>query len=258
LSLVLGGIGYLAAVFMGIVLGALGAGGAILTVPILISFFGFNGVEASQYSLGIVGLCALVASREYFKQGLVRIWIAIAFAFPGIFGVMIGRGPLLKSIPLEFRDVTVLIAFSVVMLGAGVSMLMSPADPKSPNIASEPNRFLTLLIGFFVGILTGFTGAGGGFVIVPVLTQVLNLEMRVAIGTSLVVITINSLIGFVSSIDEFKLGFYLSYCAFALVGIRVGVKIQKLLPVATLKKTFGELVILVGVVLFVMNVRGFF
>lgn len=177
---------------IGLSLGLVGGGGSILTVPILVYAIGQPVHDATTTSLAIVGLNALIGALGHLRAGNVWLRTGAAFGVAGIAGAFIGSwlnslvsGPLLLAL------------FAIVMLVAAVGMLRRPAEVAP---VGAPARGLDavehwpklLLSGLGVGLMTGFFGVGGGFVIVPALVLVLGLSMRVAIGTSLLVIAINS------------------------------------------------------------------
>ena len=198
-------IGYLAAILIGVVLGLIGGGGSILTVPLLVYLFGINPVTATSYSLFIVGLTSTVGSIHYFRMGLVNIKTAFLFGIPSIIAVFITRAYILPAIPYELitigtfivtKDIFLMLLFAMLMIGASYNMI------KKSNINSildENQKWANLKIalkGIMVGTITGLVGAGGGFLIIPALVLLRKLPMKEAVGTSLLIIASNSLIGF--------------------------------------------------------------
>ena len=189
---------------MGLILSLLGAGGSILTMPILVYLFFIPVVEATSYSLLIVGLTALFGSIEYFRRKSIHIKTAISFGAPSIIGVLIARKYLLPSVPDQFifgilitKDFIIMIIFSTLMILASVMMLKkdkSFSDQKYTR--DKKNYFIIVVEGFIIGGVTGFVGAGGGFIIIPALVLLAGLEMKIAVGTSLIIIAFKSIIGF--------------------------------------------------------------
>ena len=179
-------IGYLAAILIGVVLGLIGGGGSILTVPLLVYLFGINPVTATSYSLFIVGLTSTVGSIHYFRMGLVNIKTAFLFGIPSIIAVFITRAYILPAIPYELitigtfivtKDIFLMLLFAMLMIGASYNMI------KKSNINSildENQKWANLKIalkGIMVGTITGLVGAGGGFLIIPALVLLRKLPM---------------------------------------------------------------------------------
>lgn len=192
--------GYLAFIVVGLTLGLLGGGGAILTVPILVYVFKIPAVEATSYSLFIVGISSLIAAAGYARQKLIS-WLNVGlFVGPSMVGVYIARQLILPRIPdviVEFsstgsgftRDQLVMVCFAMVMLMASLSMIRSGKGSKVESVMPQDSKSWRLTArvagnGLFVGGVTGFVGAGGGFLIVPALvvliglTHVSNVEYR--------------------------------------------------------------------------------
>ena len=204
--------GYIASVLIGISLGLIGGGGSILTVPVLVYLFGLDAFLATEYSLFIVGISSIVGSFAYFKKGLVNLKTAFIFGIPSIISIFLTRNYLVPLIPDEVfsisnfvvtKNIFLLLIFAGLMILASYKMIKK--SPKLELQAVEIDKNKTILAageGFVVGILTGLVGAGGGFMIIPALVNLLKTPMKVAIGTSLVIISLNSLIGFFLSIKS--------------------------------------------------------
>lgn len=239
--------GYIAAVFMGITLGLLGGGGSILTVPILVYLFQLDPIEATTSSLFIVGGTALIASVQFAKRGEIDFKSGIQFAAASFVGIFISRSFILPSLPEHIKADAVLISFACLMVLASLAMLRSS---KKEVVTNEPSSVLkTSLYGVAVGAVTGFVGAGGGFLIVPALVNLLGLNMRTAIGTSIAIIAANSLFGFtVSYVADSNVDWSLMLAVLALgvVGSVVGAYFSKSVSEKTLKKVFGIFVLVVG------------
>lgn len=275
--------GYLLAVVVGISLGVFGAGGSILTVPILVYVVGIPPIPATAYSLLVVGVTSIVGAVGYIRKREVDISTAIMFAIPSVVTVFATRRFLVPAIPTELftigantlgRDAVIMLLFGALMAWASIGMIRprraSVSAPTSgrtstPTAAAvsapasaSPSRLAVgvdrrLLIageGLTVGVLTGLVGAGGGFLIVPVLVLAAGLTMRQAVGTSLIIITLKSLIGFVGdlgagqSIDWVFLGLF---SAFAVAGILIGGALSTHVPEARVKPLFGWFVLGAGV-----------
>jgi len=241
---------------MGSVLSLLGAGGSILTMPVLVYLFSIPAVEATSYSLLIVGLTALLGSIGYFRQGTIDIKTAIIFGIPSILGVLLARHYLLPSIPNEFKlgvfitkDFVIMFVFSVLMILAAL-MMMKKNQKKSHTQDIPKNKFfLVVLEGLVVGGVTGFVGAGGGFLIIPALVLLAGLEMKIAVGTSLIIIALKSIIGFGGDLiggfqTDWILVFYIMSAT--LVGVFVGNFLSQKFTGEQLKKYFGIMVLVIG------------
>jgi uncharacterized membrane protein YfcA len=245
------------AFIMGSVLSLLGAGGSILTMPVLVYLFSIPAVEATSYSLLLVGLTALLGSIGYFRQGTIDIKTAIIFGIPSILGVLLARHYLLPAIPSEFKlgilitkDFVIMFVFSVLMILAALMMMKKNNPKKDDNQDVPKNKFaLVMLEGLVVGGVTGFVGAGGGFLIIPALVLLAGLEMKIAVGTSLIIIALKSIIGFGGDViggfqTDWIFVFYVMIAT--LVGVLVGNFLSRKFTGEQLKKYFGIMVLVIG------------
>lgn len=251
--------GYVASVFIGISLGLIGGGGSILTVPVLVYLFGIEAFLATEYSLFIVGISSLIGSFSYFKKGLVDLKTAFIFGVPSIVSILLTRNYLLPLIPDEVftfgsfivtKDIFLLLLFAGLMITASYKMIRKRMELKIGTIPSQNNNTpLAVAEGSVVGILTGLVGAGGGFMIIPALVNLLKIPMKVAIGTSLVIISLNSLIGFFSSMNHVKIEWNLlsTITAIAIVGIIIGSQLSKKIDGKKLKPAFGWFILVMGI-----------
>jgi len=240
---------------MGSILSLLGAGGSILTMPVLVYLFSIPAVEATSYSLLLVGLTALMGSVGYFRQGTIDIKTAIIFGIPSILGVLLARHYLLPSIPNKFelgifitKDFLIMFVFSVLMILAAL-MMIKKNQKKNYQDVPKNKFFLVVLEGLVVGGVTGFVGAGGGFLIIPALVLLAGLEMKIAVGTSLIIIALKSIIGFGGDlISGFQVNWlFVFYVMVAtLVGVIVGNSLSKKFTGDQLKKYFGIMVLVIG------------
>ncbi len=254
-------IGYISAILIGISLGLIGGGGSILTVPVMIYLFGLDSVTSTAYSLFIVGSASLVGSVAYMKKGLVSYKTAAIFGLPAIVGVYITRKLIVPEIPQIIysspsfslsRDMFIMGVFALLMLAASYTML-KPKAPIKDLEEFRPQKFnypLILLEGLFVGGLTGLVGAGGGFLIIPALVVLSKLSMKMAVGTSLVIISIKSLIGFTGDLSNPDLSidcpFLGIFTGMTILGIFAGSKLSDIIPGKKLKPGFGVFVIVMG------------
>lgn len=248
-------IGYIASILIGVVLGLLGGGGSILSIPILVYLFGVEPVMASAYSLFIVGVTSFVGAIPKYREHLIHLKTGILFGIPSIIAIFCTRKWIVPAIPdvvfnagsfmLTKREL-LLGLFALLMVLASFSLIR-----KKNEIASNSQRFRTFLViieGILIGFLTGLVGAGGGFLIIPALVFLTGLSFKTAVGTSLFIIAINSLFGFFGDLLNYKIewGFLLSITALAVVGILAGNFLSRRILSFYLRKAFGWLTLLMG------------
>lgn len=254
--------GYVAMLGLGVVLGLIGAGGSILTVPVLVYLFAVPASQATGYSLAIVGATALAGAMEYLRRGQSNPRMALIFGAPAIVGVYLTRRYLFPAIPdpvLQFdsfilsKDMMVMILFAVFMLITSIAMIRSKREAEHPaghTVKLDAKKLpLIFALGLGVGVVTGFVGAGGGFMILPVLVLLGGLPMKVAIGTDLLIIAAKSLIGFIGEAQAsatIDYGFVVLITLLPLLGIALGTYLNKHAPAARLKLAFGWFVLVMG------------
>jgi uncharacterized membrane protein YfcA len=257
-------LGYALAAIVGVSLGLIGSGGSILTVPILVYIMGVNPVLATAYSLFIVGSTALVGGVQSALQKKVDFKTIFIFGIPSIAAVYATRMWLVPFIPKELfsigslvvtKPLALMLLFAIVMILASVSMIKPSKQKVLENDAPmQYNYPMILLEGTIVGVLTGLVGAGGGFLIIPALVLLARMPMKLAVGTSLFIIAVKSLIGFIGDlqgnqvIDWTLLG---TFTSFAVVGIFIGIFLSKKIPGEKLKKAFGWFVLIMGIYIIV-------
>lgn len=251
--------GYIASIFMGLSLGMIGGGGSILTVPILVYLFKVTPVLATAYSLFIVGLTALVGGGFYLKKGEVDLRTGFIFAVPSFIGVYFTRAFVVPKLPDPVfsigttaisKPLLIMAVFAVLMLAASISMIRTKKKEAKPKELTAAQK--TMLIsaeGLIVGGITGFVGAGGGFLIIPALVVLVGMPMKIAVGTSLFIIAAKSLIGFIGDIQhqayiDWKLLFTIA--AIAIFGLFFGMTLSKKVSEKSLKKGFGYFVLIMG------------
>ena len=250
-------LGYLAAIIIGLVLGLLGGGGSILTVPVFAYIFNMDALTATAVSLFVVGVTSAVGSVGFLRQGTVDFTTAYRFGFPSVLGILFSRRLVLPHMPDYIinrwgitltKDMFILILFALLMLFSAIKMIQKK---ERPRLAKYQDTNYTLLVsqGLLVGILTGLVGAGGGFLIVPALVMLLGVNMKQAVATSLFIISINSLVGFISSLDKISVdwAFLLSFTALSVIGILIGVRVSKKIDGKKLKPIFGWFVLIMGI-----------
>tara|TARA_R110002167_G_scaffold125448_13_gene305612 strand:- start:1558 stop:2370 length:813 start_codon:yes stop_codon:yes gene_type:complete len=258
--------GYISALLIGISLGLIGGGGSILAVPVLAYLFSVDEKVATAYSLFIVGASALVGGWKQHLKGFVDWRTAVVFGIPAIIGVTVVRHYVVPAMPdtlftmggFEFtRRMAMFGLFAVLMIPAAISMLKNgkAVAPKGSGKVKY-NYPLILLEGLIVGGITGMIGAGGGFLIIPALVILANVDMKVAVGTSLIIIAFKSLMGFflgdalTMDIDWTFLGIF---TALSLIGIFIGSYFSNFIDGKKLKKGFGYFIIVMAVFIFYME-----
>ena len=273
-------LGYIAALLIGLSLGLIGGGGSILTVPVLVYLIGLSPVISTAYSLFIVGLTSLVGSYKFYKNGLVSMKTAIVFGIPSIVAVYLTRRYMVPAIPEEIfsvgdfmvtKGIMLMLLFAGLMVFASISMIRKkktpapsePVDMVDENIDTEIdvegngtvhpkpkfNYGGILAEGLVVGTLTGLVGAGGGFLIIPALVLFSKLDMKMAVGTSLLIIAAKSLFGFIGDVFNYEIDwmFLGIFSAISIAGIFVGTYLSAKIHADKLKTAFGWFVLVMGV-----------
>jgi uncharacterized protein len=248
-------MGYIAALFIGISLGLIGGGGSILTVPVMVYLFGISPIAATSYSLFVVGSTSLVGTVSNFRRGLVDLRTALLFGASSVATVFVIRKLVLPLMPeyIPFGQwqislsVLTMIAFACLMLAASISMIRNGKQPETLQQDSKSTPLL-FLYGLGIGLVTGFLGAGGGFLLIPALVLLLQIPMKKAVGTSLLIIAINSLIGFTGDLGHFPTNWTLLFTVstIAIAGVLVGGLLGKKIEGNKLKTGFGWFVLLMA------------
>jgi hypothetical protein len=251
-------LGYFGALLIGVVLGLIGGGGSILTVPVLVYLLYVNPVTATAYSLFIVGFTTLIGAIQNIKKGLVDFKTALVFATPALIAVYLTRKFIIPAIPehlftignfLVTKNIAIMMFFAIIMLLASISMIRSNRKETLETNVIIYNYPLIIAEGIIVGVLTGIVGAGGGFLIIPALVLLAKLPMKKAVATSLLIIAIKSLIGFIGDIENLEIDwlFLLAFTAVSVAGIFIGTYLSNFIDGKKLKKGFGWFVLIMGV-----------
>lgn len=249
-------IGYIGALLMGILLGLIGGGGSILTVPILIYLFDIEAHNATTYSLVVVGTVSFYGSIKNIINKLADFKTAILFVIPSAIVVFFTKKILVSSLPdpiYSFNNFTIskhnftLVFFIVIMFTAGYKMLTSnlSTNNEDHNII-KPNIFILNLSAIVVGLITGIAGVGGSFLILPVLINYLGFSFKRAVATALLIVTINSFIGFMIDIQhhiDFNWNLLFIFTSIAIIGETFGQSLTDKIPTNQVKKIFGIVVI---------------
>ena len=251
-------LGYVGALLIGLVLGLIGGGGSILTVPILVYALALNPVIATAYSLFVVGATSLIGAIKNMMKGMVDYRTAIIFAVPAFIAVYLTRAFLIPASPEELfsvnsfmvtKNLAIMLFFAIIMLLASVSMIRNKRKEIDEEAQITYNYPLIIIEGLVVGTITGIVGAGGGFLIIPALVLLAKLPMKKAVATSLLIIAIKSLIGFLGDVQNLNIDwpFLLIFTAISVVGIFIGIWLNKFIDGKKLKKAFGWFVLVMGI-----------
>jgi uncharacterized membrane protein YfcA len=258
--------GYIASFFIGLTLGLLGGGGSILTVPVLVYLFGIEPVLATSYSLFIVGATSLVGVVTKIRKGEVGLQTALVFGLPSILMVFLTRKFIVHSIPDQMfhigtlevtRAKFLLLLFAGLMAFAALRMIREKKDVGEGRELPEKVNYPMLIVqGAVVGLLAGLVGAGGGFLIIPALVLFSGMTMKKAVGTSLLIIATNSLIGVLGDLAHYRMDwhFLLTVTGIAMVGILVGNRFSHRVSAHDLKRAFGWLILAMGLWIFIKEV----
>lgn len=253
-------IGYMCAIFIGLSLGLIGGGGSILTVPVLTYLFAKSAKEATMYSLFIVGVAASFGAIKMLKKGLVDFKTGAIFSIPALASISFARAVLVPAIPEEILhigsftltdNVAIMILFAVVMLKASISMIKGRGALEKKTCETEKNYSVIAIQGILIGLLTGTIGAGGGFLIIPALVLLAKMSMKTAVGTSLMIIAVNSLLGFAVDVvsndyEQLDWKFLSIFSGISVVGIFIGSFLSNRISGEKLKKSFGWFVLVMG------------
>lgn len=235
---------------IGLSLGLLGGGGSILTVPALVYLVGLSPQAAVTASLVIVGANSAMGAFMHRSQGTLNWKVALVFGGTGMAMAYLAAG-WSKALPAT----TLMMLFAVLMLVVGLFMMFKP----TPLGNDEGGRgwLVTVITGAGVGLLTGFLGVGGGFLIVPALVMLVGLSMRQAVGTSLVVIAMNSLAGFLGHLQgpPIDLQVVVIFVAAGLAGALLGTRLTRIVHPEHLRKAFALFVIGLAIFLLVDNLN---
>lgn len=256
---------YLAAILIGISLGLIGSGGSILTVPVLVYILGIDPVNATGYSLFIVGTTSFIGAIFYFRKGLINFKAATVFAIPALISVFLTRYYLVPAIPNELfnvgeflvtKQIFIMLFFAILMLLAAISMIKIRSEEELET-ELDFNFPMIIVEGAIVGVLTGLVGAGGGFLIIPALVILAKIPMKMAVGTSLVIIAVKSLIGFLGDVGantELDWNILALFSVLSILGIFIGSFLSKFVSSKKLKPAFGWFVLIMAVYIIIKEI----
>lgn len=250
-------IGYILLIGVGLLLGMIGGGGSILSVPILVYLFSLDVVMASAYSLFVVGSTSMVGTVLKNKERLVDIRAGMRLGIPSFIATFCARKWLVCMIPdMIFqigsyqltKRILILVVFASVIIISSLLMIRRK-ESGSDNALPSANSYLIILTGLFIGLLSGLVGVGGGFLILPALVLLVGLRFDVAVGTALMIITFNSFFGFAGDVLNHPVNwlFLLLITSLAIGGIFIGNIFTKRVSADQLRKSFGWVTFSMGV-----------
>lgn len=242
---------------VGVVLGLLGAGGSILAIPILRYGVGLDTVTATAYSMFVVGMTALAGSARFIREKKINYRAVLIFSIISIPFVWLTRQYFIYLIPEKIfeisglavgRNLIIMTIFGAAMIAASVSMIKGSIPEETYHEEAVP--YIKLVItSVILGLFTGLVGAGGGFMIVPALVLILKIPVKEAIGTSLMIIAVTTLIGFTGNIGKIGIdwGFLIPFALIMVAGTFPGLYLNKKLPSQKIKPVFGWFLLVMGV-----------
>jgi uncharacterized membrane protein YfcA len=256
-------LAYIAAFAVGLSLGLLGAGGSILTVPILVYLLKLDMVTATTYSLFIVGVTSLAGGLKSIKNGQVSMRIALIFGTPSLITAFSIRHWLLPEIRQDLfaighliitKNLLLLLFFALLMIATAYRMIR----PLKLKESDTHDYMQVAFYGVLTGIVTGFLGAGGGFLIIPALVLVLGVPMKKAVGTSLIIITLNTLLTFFGTMHHVQIDWtlLLTFSACSITGIFLGLGFSRKVPAEKLKPAFGWFVLAMGIYIIITELSA--
>ncbi|MEY4603736.1 MAG: hypothetical protein RIT43_1028 [Bacteroidota bacterium] len=260
----------LLALLVGLSLGLIGSGGSVLTLPIMVYLLGVSTVLATSYSLFVVGVAAMIGAFQAVRKGNADLKMAVIFGLPSIAGVYVTRAFILPSFPVVLfnlgdfevkREFFLMILFAFLMLFAAISMIRSGRKSTDAELQGEAKMNYAILLaeGLLVGAITGLVGAGGGFLIIPVLVLMSGMPMKKAVGTSLIIIAAKSAVGFLGDIQsgmQVDLPFLMTFSFATSLGIIFGSILSERISAEKLKSAFGWFVLSFAIFILFKEISG--
>ena len=257
--------GYLGALMVGLVLGLMGSGGSLIAIPIFTYLFHISPITTTAYSLFVVGTSATIGALRNWKKGLVDFKIAFVFAIPAFIAVYVVRKYILPIIPIEIitikefvvtKDMAIMVFLAVIMLLSSLSMLRKRKLLHDHNPLKRYNYPLIILQGILIGLFTGVVGIGGGFLIIPTLVLLVKLPMKKAVATSLFIIALKSLIGFIGDVGNLEINwdFLIGFTIVSTLGIFMGIYLSSFIKGEKLKIYFGWMLLILSIGIFYKEV----
>lgn len=250
--------GYLGAILIGIILGLSGGGGALIATPVLVYLFHIEPFVATGYSLFLVAISASIGAVQNIRKQTVDYNAALFYGIPSVITVYLIRRFVIPNLPSTIistqyfsvsKNHLLLFILAVVMFGAAYKMITDDSQPVADE-KREPNRLMLVLYAVLIGSFLGLVGAGGGFLIVPVLVYLGNVPLKKAVGTSLVLVSINSIIGFTGDLHSntnMDWKFLFTFAAFSVGGVLIGTYLSNFVEPQKLRKYFGWFILIVAI-----------
>ncbi|MBD1260882.1 sulfite exporter TauE/SafE family protein [Maribacter polysiphoniae] len=257
--------GYLGALLVGLVLGLMGSGGSLIAIPIFTYLFHISPITTTAYSLFVVGTSSTIGALRNWEKGLVDFKIAIVFAIPAFIAVYVVRKYILPIIPMEIvtiydvavtKDMAIMVFLALIMLLCSLSMIRTKKSLLDHKRLNRYNYPLIVSQGILIGLFTGVVGIGGGFLIIPTLVLLVKLPMKKAVATSLFIIALKSLIGFLGDLGNLEINwdFLLRFTAISTLGIFLGIYFSSFIKGEKLKTYFGWLLLILSIGIFYKEV----
>lgn len=263
-------LGYIGAVVTGLILGLLGGGGALLSIPVLVYMFRLPASIATGYSLFLIGITAMGGALENIRKQLIDYKAALYYGVPSALSVYSVRRFLIPALPTTFftvnnftldKDHFILFLLVLVMLIAGYKMIKhtAPASDEHAGEAIDIPRLATYAI--LIGAFLGLVGAGGGFLMIPALVLFAHLPMRKAVGTSLLLVSLNSFIGFLGDVHSnsaMDWTFLFAFSSCSIAGVLTGTYLHRFIHGDVMKKYFGWFIVILAMLMIVKEIsRGY-
>jgi len=251
-------LGYLGATVTGIVLGLLGGGGALLSIPVLVYLFHIEPQLATSYSLLLIGITASSGAYQNIRKKLVDYNAALYYGVPSVIAVYAVRRWGMPNLPKVIftlngysvdKNLFILIILAIVMFIAAYKMITSKA-PDSEETEHEVDHVRLAFFAVLIGAFLGLVGAGGGFLMVPALMYFANVHTKKAIGTSLLLVAINSFIGFMGDMRshvQIDWTFFATFALFSVAGVFIGHYLATYIHNNKLKKYFGWFILVTAI-----------
>lgn len=252
-------LGYIGALLVGFVLGMLGGGGGMLAIPVLVYLFHIQPTTATGYSLFLVGVAALSGAFQNLRKKMVDFGSALYYGVPSVISVYLMRRFVIHRLPDTLfnigtyqvgRDNLILVIFAMVMFAAAYKMIFTGEVEEHTGTPTLADRARLVFYAILVGIFSGFVGAGGGFLITPILIYQARLPVKKAIGTALVLIAANAFIGFMGDLsanNNIDWKFLLTFASFSIVGVFIGSRVGEKVHNKHLKQYFGVFIIVIAI-----------
>lgn len=251
-------LGYAFALLVGLVLGTLGGGGSILAVPILVLFFALEPKEATVYSLFVVGISSAIGVISHVRSRMIQPKTVLLFGIPAVISIACTRLFIIPQIPeiiwigdsvVFEKNTFIMLLFGMLMILAAIPMIRGQKEHQNKLSRNRPG--ILMVFGLIVGFISGLVGAGGGFLIIPSLSIFMKVPIKNAIATSIFIIAINSLSGFIAEMIRPNLiidwTLLLTFSGMAIIGLFLGLAFNHKINAAKLKRSFGIFVMLIGV-----------